>query len=106
MFLLLEVPIEQSMEGFPGWVTRMVTNLLDWFVSIWSSAVDNGGSHLQMIDFMSVLMQFLLVCGGSGVFPLHLADKYWPSYRSPPGVQYNVGLVESSSETALCPLLP
>ena len=59
--LLLEVPIEQSMEGFLGWVTEMVANLLDWFVGVWSSAVDEGGSHPQVMDFASVLMQFLLV---------------------------------------------
>ncbi len=81
-FLLLEIPIEQSMEGFLGWVTGMVANLLDWFVGVWSSIVDEGGLHLQVMDFASVLMHFLLVCGGSGVLPLHLADRYWPSYRS------------------------
>ncbi len=82
------------MEGFLGWVTEMVANLLDWFVGVWSSAVDEGGSHPQVMDFVSVLMQYLLVCGVSRVFPLHLADRYWPSYRSPAGVQYDVGLVK------------
>ncbi len=82
------------MEGFLGWVMEMVANLLDWFVGVWSSMVDEGGLHPQVIDFASVLMQCLLVCGGSGVFPLHLADRYWPSYHSPAGVQYDVDLVE------------
>ncbi len=67
-FLLLEVPIEQSMEGFLGWVTGVVANLLDWFVGVWSSAVDWGGLHPQVMDFASVLMRFLLVCGGSRAF--------------------------------------
>ncbi len=80
------------MESFLGWVMEMVPKLLDWFVDVWSSVVDEGGLHPQVMDFASVLMQFLLVCGRSGIFPLHLADKYWPSYHSPAGVQYNVGL--------------
>ncbi len=42
-----------------------------------------------------MLMRFLLVCGGLGVFPLYLADKYWPCYQSPTGVQYDAGLAES-----------
>jgi hypothetical protein len=93
-FLLLEVPIEQSMEGFLGWVMGGVAALLDWFVGIWSSTDDGGCLHPQVMDFASVLMRFLLVCGRSGVFPLHLADKYWPCYHSPAGVQYNAALVE------------
>jgi hypothetical protein len=94
MFLLLEVPIEQSMEGFLGWVTGMVVDLLDWFVGIWSSTVDEGALHPQVMDFTSKLMRFLLVCGGSGVFLFHLADRFWPSYHFPTGVQYDVGLAE------------
>jgi hypothetical protein len=77
-FLLLDVPIEQSMEGFLGWVTGVMADLLDWVVGIWSSA--GAGLHPQVMDFASALMNFLLVCGSSGVFPLHLADKYWPCY--------------------------
>jgi hypothetical protein len=49
---------------------------------------------MGVVHNASVLMRFLLVCGGSGVFPLHLADRYWPSYHSPAGVQNNVRLVE------------
>jgi hypothetical protein len=93
-FLLLEVPIEQSMGGFLSWVTGVVADLLDWVVGIWSSAGDGASSNLQMKDFASVLMRFLLVCGDSRVFPLHLADKYWPCYQSPAGVQYDMGLAE------------
>jgi hypothetical protein len=95
-FLLLEVPIEQSMEGFLGWMTGVVADLLDWFVGVQSSADDGGGLHPQVMDFASVLMRFLwvLVCGGSGAFPLYLADKYWICYRSPAGVQYDVELAE------------
>jgi hypothetical protein len=84
---------EQSMEGFLGWVMGMVANLLEWIVGVWSYAVA-GVFLLQVMDFASVLMRFLLVCGGSGFFPLHLADRYWPSYHSPTGVQDNSGLVE------------
>ncbi len=76
MFLLLEVSIEQSMEGFLGWVIRVVADLLDWFVGVGSSVVDGGGLHPQVMEFVSVLMRFLLVCGGPGVFPLHLANGY------------------------------
>ncbi len=67
---------------------------LGWFVGVWSSADDGVGLHLQVMDVVLVLMRFLLVCGGSGVFPLHLADKYWPCYRSPAGVQYDAGLAK------------
>ncbi len=94
MFLLLEVPIEQRMEGFLDWVTGVVADLLDCFVGVRSSAVDWGGLHLQVMDFALVLMRFLLVCGSSGVFPLHLVDRYWPCYCSPAGVQYDAGLAE------------
>ncbi len=79
------------MGGFLGWVMGVVADLLDWFVGIWSLADDGGGLHLQVMDFASVLMRFLLVCGGSGVFPLHLDDKCWPCYCSPTDVQYDAG---------------
>jgi hypothetical protein len=46
------------------------------------------------MGFASVLMQFLLICGSSGVFPLHLAERYWPSHCSPANVQYDEGLAE------------
>ncbi len=82
------------MAGFLGWVTGLVADLLKRAVGVWSSAGGGVGLHPQMMEFASVLMRFLLVCGGSGVFPLHLADKYWPCYQSPAGVQYDVGLVE------------
>jgi hypothetical protein len=94
MFLLLEVPIEQNMVGFLGWVTGVLADLLNWVVGVWSSAGGGFGSHPQVIEFASVLMKFLLVYGGSRVFPLHLADKYWPCYQSPAGVQCDVGLAE------------
>jgi hypothetical protein len=77
-FLLLEVPIEQNMAGFLGWVTGVVADLLDWVVGVRSSAGDGSGPHPQVMEFASVLMRFLLLCGGSWVFPLYLADKYWP----------------------------
>jgi hypothetical protein len=73
-FLLLEVPIEQSMAGFLSWVTGVVTDLLDWVVGVRSSAGDWAGPHPQVMEFASVLMRFLSVCGDSGVFPLYLAD--------------------------------
>jgi hypothetical protein len=94
MFSLLEVPIEQSMVGSLGWVTGVVADLFNWVVGVWSSVGDGAGSHLQVMEFASVLMRLLLVCSGSGVFPLHFADKYWPCYQSPAGVQYDAGLAE------------
>ncbi len=93
-FLLLEVPIEQSMAGFLSWVTGVVADLLNWVVGIRSSAGDGAGPRPQVMEFASVLMRFLLVYGGLGVFPLYLADKYWPCYQSPAGVQYDVGLAK------------
>jgi hypothetical protein len=93
-FLLLEFSIEQNMVGFLGWVTGVVADLFDWVVGVRSSACDGASSRLQVMDFASVLMRFLLVCGGSGVFPLYLADKYWPYYQSPAGVRYDAGLAE------------
>ena len=93
-FLLLEVPIEQSMAGFLGWVTGVVADLLNWVVGVRSSAGDGAGSRPQVMEFASVLMRFLLVCGGLRGFPLYLADKYWPCYQSPAGVQYDAGSVE------------
>jgi hypothetical protein len=91
-FLLLKVPIEQNMAGFFGWVTGVVADLFHWVVGVPSYAGDGVGLHPQVMEFASV--RFLLVCGGSGVFPLHLADKYWPCYQSSAGVQYDVGLAE------------
>jgi hypothetical protein len=82
------------MAGFLGWVTGVVADLLDWVIGVRSFAGDGAGSHLQVMEFVSVLMRFLLVCGGSGGFPLYLADKYCPCYQSPAGVQYDVGLAE------------
>ncbi len=93
-FWFLEVPIEQNMAGFLGWITGVIADLLDWVVGVRSSACDGAGSRLQVMDFASVLMRFLLVCGGLGVFPLYLADKYWPCYQSPVGVRYDACLVE------------
>ena len=93
-FLLLEVPIEQSMEGFLGWVTGVVGDLLEWVVGVRSSVSDGAGSPPQVMGFASVFMRFLLVCGGSGVFPLSMAEKYWPSYCSPAGVRCDEGLAE------------
>ena len=93
-FLLLEVPNEQNMAGFLGWVTGVVAGLLNWVVGVWSSAGGGVGLHPLVMEFASVLMRFLLVCGGSGVFPFHLADIYWPCHQSPAGVQYDVGLAE------------
>ncbi len=93
-FLLLEVLVEQSLEDVLGWVTGMVADLLDWVVGVWTFTGNGAGLHPQVMDFASMLMRFLLVCGGSGVFPLHLAGKYWPCYQSPAGVQYDMGLAE------------
>jgi hypothetical protein len=53
-FLLLEVPIEQSMAGILGWGTGVVAVLLNWVVGVWSSAGDGAGSHPQVIEFASL----------------------------------------------------
>ncbi len=82
------------MEGFLGWVMGVVGDLFNWVVGVWSLAVDGSGSPPQVTDFTSVLMQFLLICGGLGVFPLSMAEKYWPLYCSPADVRYDDGLVE------------
>jgi hypothetical protein len=37
IFLLLEVPIVQSMEGFSGWVTEVVSDLFN--VGVWGSGL-------------------------------------------------------------------
>ncbi len=42
-FLLLEVPINQSMEGFLGWVMGVVVDLFDWVVGVQSLVVDGSG---------------------------------------------------------------
>jgi hypothetical protein len=59
-------------------------------------AVDGSGLPPQVMGFASVLIRFLLICGGSGIFPLSMADKYWPSYCSPAGVRHDEGLTERS----------
>jgi hypothetical protein len=93
-FLLLEVLSEQSMEGFLGWETGVVGNLFDWVVGVWSLVPNGGGSPHQVMDFASVFMWFLLICGGLGVFLLHMAERYWLSYCSPGDVLYDEGLAE------------
>jgi hypothetical protein len=52
------------MAGFLGWVTGVVADLLNWVVGVWSSAGGGVGLHPQVMEFASVLMRFLLVCGG------------------------------------------
>ncbi len=84
------------MEGFLGWVMGVVGDLFNWVVGVRSLAVDGSGLPPQVMDFASVLMQFLLICGGSGVFPLSMAERYWPLYCSPAGVWYDEGLAERS----------
>ncbi len=93
-FLFLEVPIDQSLLCFLWWVMGVVGDLFDWVVDVWSSAVDGSGLPPQVMDFALVLMRFLLICGGSEVFPLSMAKKYWPSYCSAAGVRYDEGLAE------------
>jgi hypothetical protein len=72
----LETPIEQSMMVFFGWVTGKMAELLDWVVDVLVLlAVDEGSLPLQVMSFALVLMRCQLICGGSGVFPLCLAEK-------------------------------
>jgi hypothetical protein len=66
LFLLLEVPIDQNMEGFLGWVTRVVGDLFGWVVGVRSSAVDGSGSPLQVMDLASVLMRFSFFAAARG----------------------------------------
>jgi hypothetical protein len=72
----------------------VVGEFFNWVVGVWSPAVDGSSLPPQVMDFASVLMHFLLICGGLGVFPLSMAKKYWPLYCSPAGVRYDEGLVE------------
>lgn len=72
----LETPIEQIMMVFFGWVTGKMAELLDWVVDVLVLlAVDEGSLPLQVMSFALVLMRCPLICGGSGVFPLCLAEK-------------------------------
>ena len=57
-------------------------NVLDWVVGVWSLVADGANSPPQVMDFVSVLMRSLLICGGLGVFSLRVAERYWPLYRS------------------------
>jgi hypothetical protein len=82
------------MEGILGWVTVVVGVLLDWVVGIWSSSVDGGGLPPQVMDFASVLIRFLLICGSSRDLPLHMVKINWLLYCSPAGVWYNEGLAK------------
>ena len=38
-FLLLEVPIPQTMDAFLGWATGVITDLLHWLVGVWGADV-------------------------------------------------------------------
>jgi hypothetical protein len=72
----------------------VVGELFHWVVDVWSLAVDGSGSPLQVMDFTLVFMRLLLFCGGSGFFPLSMAEKYWLLYCSPAGVRYDNGLAK------------
>jgi hypothetical protein len=62
--------------AFFGWVTGEMAELLDWVVDVLVSlAVDEGSLPLQVMSFALVLMRCHLICGGSGGFPLCLAEK-------------------------------
>ncbi len=50
-------------------MTGVVADLLNWVVGVQSSSGDGASLHPQVMEFASVLMRFLLVCGGLGVFP-------------------------------------
>ncbi len=50
VFLLLDVPLIQSMEGFLGWVTEVVSDLLKWVVGVWASPeVVGGGGPIPVL---------------------------------------------------------
>jgi hypothetical protein len=96
-FLLLEAPIKQSMDGFLGWVTGVVSNLLLWTVGIWAS-VDGGvagGSSPKVMNFACVMMSFLLICGGRDMVPQCLVGNYFASTQNPAsGVWFGEGCGE------------
>jgi hypothetical protein len=55
-FLLVDVPIKQTMEGFLGWVTGVISDLLSWVVGVRASD-DGGGTSPRVMDFAVVLMR-------------------------------------------------
>ena len=82
VFLLEETPIRQTMGGFLGWVTRVVSDLMTWIVGVKASGVE-GGIPPRVIDFALVLMRFLMICGGGGVCPYHVVAKHFPAEEYP-----------------------
>jgi len=70
-----------------GWCGGSGDDLLHWVVGVWSSVTDECGLPQQVMGFALVLVvQFLLVCGGSGGIPLHLwrrGNSGGPSYWLP-----------------------
>ena len=80
-FLLLEVPIPQTMDAFLGWVTGVISDLLFWVVGVRGADVLEGGGQTlpQVMGFGLVLLRFLMICGGRDMFPHHFNEKYFSS---------------------------
>ncbi len=80
-FLLLEIPIPQTMDSFLGWVTGVVSDLLFWVVGVrGADALEGGGETCpQVMDFGLVLLRFLMICGGQDMFPHYMDERYFLS---------------------------
>ena len=75
-FLLLEVPIPQTMDAFLEWVTGVISDLLFCVVGVRGTDVLEGGGQTrpQVMGFGLVLLRFLMICGGRDMFPHHLDE--------------------------------
>jgi hypothetical protein len=85
-FLLLEVPIPQTMDAFLGWVTGVVSDLLFWVVGVRGADALEGGGQTRpqvVMDFGLVLLRFLMICGWRGMFPHYMDESYFLSYFYP-----------------------
>jgi hypothetical protein len=62
-----------------GWVTGVVSDLLHWVVGIRGADVmeGDGQSRPQVMDFGLVLLRFLMICGGQGMFPHYMDERYF-----------------------------
>ncbi len=94
-FLLLEVPIPQTMDAFLRWVTGVVSDLLFWVVGIrGADALEGGGqTRPQVMDFGLVVLRFLMIGCGRDMFPHYEDAKYFSSDFYPWSVDSIGGVV-------------